>query len=130
MRSLSLSIFLLATSAAAKSTLYATHYSGTVYTLSLNINGTNNDPSHSLSIVSATDTCGDMPSWLTLDPVSGVLYCSDESGNATVPASLTALSTTQEGKLEEKAKVQDVGAGVNSAFYHGENGSEFIAIAH
>lgn len=110
-------------------TLYATHYSGNVYTLALNANKTDNDPSKSLTVTSAKDTCGDMPSWLTLDAGTGVVYCSDETGNATAPASLTALSAA-DGKLEEIVKVTDVGSAVNSVVYHGENDNQFLAVAH
>jgi len=125
-----LSLLLAATIAAAASTktLYATHYNGTVYTLSLNLDDKN--PDNALDISSGKDTCGGMPSWLTLDRSSGVLYCSDESGNLTVPGSLTALSTASQGTVEEIVKVEDVGAGVNSAFYGGESGTAYLAVAH
>lgn len=123
-----LGLFTLLASTAAAQTLYATHYNGTVYTLSLNLEDKN--PDNALSISSGKDTCGDMPSWLTLDRSSGVLYCSDEGGNATAPGSLTALSTASQGTVEEIVKVEDVGAGVNSAFYGGESGAEYLAVAH
>lgn len=123
------SILLAMATTITAQTLYATHYSGNVYTLSLNTNKTDNDPNKSLTVNSAQDICGDMPSWLTLDSATGVLYCSDESGNATTPGSLTALSVAQ-GKLEEMVQVTDVGAGVNSAIYHGEQENQFLAVAH
>lgn len=123
------SILLATATSITAQTLYATHYSGNVYTLALNANKTDNDPSKSLTISSAQDTCGDLPSWLTLDSGTGVLYCSDETGNATTPASLTALSAAQ-GKLEEIVQVPDVGSGVNSVVYHDEQESQFLAVAH
>jgi 6-phosphogluconolactonase (cycloisomerase 2 family) len=105
--------------------LWATHYNGTVYTLSLNLN---ND----LAITQSLDTCGDMPSWLTLDPKTRTVYCSDETGTAdpATHGSLTSLHVAPDGTLHEMAVPDAVGGGVNSVIYEADNGRKFIAIAH
>ncbi|KAJ5567036.1 Cytochrome cd1-nitrite reductase-like C-terminal heme d1 [Penicillium sp. DV-2018c] len=106
--------------------LYATHYNGTVYTLTL-------DPSkNDLSITQALDTCGDMPSWLTLDPKTRTVYCSDETGSAdpSTHGSLTSLHVASDGTLREMAVAEAVGGGVNSVIYEGGHGGKFIAVAH
>ncbi|KAJ5662677.1 Cytochrome cd1-nitrite reductase-like C-terminal heme d1 [Penicillium macrosclerotiorum] len=103
------------------STLWATHYNGNVYTLSLS--------GDSLSLASAQKTCGDMPSWLTFDAASRTVYCSDESGTAAGGGSLTAYRASRNGTLHQFAKTETVGGGVNSVLYEAEKG-KFLGIAH
>ncbi|KAK1143500.1 hypothetical protein N8T08_006306 [Aspergillus melleus] len=118
---------LLCCSLASAANLYATHYSGSVYTLSLE----GGDDGYSLSVASELKTCGDMPSWITLDPESKLLYCSDETGDASSNGSLTALSIGEDGSLTEGAKTGAApGGGVNSVIYTGDDGSKYLAIAH
>ncbi|KAJ5414035.1 hypothetical protein N7509_000662 [Penicillium cosmopolitanum] len=125
-----LSISLPITGTAAKpsappSRLWATHYNGNVYTLTLD-KTTNN-----LSITDTQKTCGKMPSWLTFDTESQIVYCSDEDGTAdpSTHGSLTAYHPDREGKLHQLSSVKTVGGGVDSVIY--EAGKEkLIAIAH
>ncbi|CDM36225.1 hypothetical protein DTO013E5_8948 [Penicillium roqueforti] len=104
--------------------LWATHYNGNVYTLALK----NND----LSISQTLKTCGDMPSWLTLDAQTRTVYCSDESGTAdpSTNGTLTALHVKPDGTLRQGAVAKTVGGGVNSVIYESDAGKKFIAIAH
>lgn len=119
------SLLLLSSLTLAKpspSTLYATHYNGHVYTLTLNENENN------LSLASTANTCGSMPSWLTLDTASRTLYCTDETADE---GSETALSIDDDnGALTETATAKDVGGGVNSVIYHGDAEKKFLAVAH
>ncbi|PLB55723.1 putative isomerase YbhE [Aspergillus steynii IBT 23096] len=118
---------LLCCSLASAANLYATHYSGSVYTLSLE----GGDDGYSLSVASDLKTCGPMPSWITLDPESKLLYCSDENGDASSNGSLTSLAIGEDGSLTEAAKTDAApGGGVNSIIYTGEDGSKYLAIAH
>jgi 6-phosphogluconolactonase (cycloisomerase 2 family) len=105
--------------------LWATHYNGNVYTLTLN---NHND----LSITQTLKTCGNMPSWLTLDPQARIVYCSDEDGTTdpSTHGSLTALHAAPDGSLREIAKTSTVGGGVASVIYEGDKGRKFLAIAH
>ncbi|KAJ9199627.1 hypothetical protein DTO166G4_5646 [Paecilomyces variotii] len=122
---------------AAASNLYVSHYNGNVYSLALtSIPGPQdrNDGSaavkYTLSQTAALKTCGSMPSWLTFDASTRVLYCSDESGSRTSPGSLTALAAAADGRLSEIAKVDTIGGGVNNVIYNRDDGKKFIAIAH
>lgn len=116
----------LATTTTAIHTLYATHYSGQVYTLHLGDAG-NANHSASLSIAATATTCGAMPSWLTVDHDAGVLYCTDENEAG---GSLTVLAPASgDGRLREVAKTADVGGGVNSVVYGGSTG-KYLAVAH
>ncbi|CAI7622139.1 unnamed protein product [Penicillium glandicola] len=111
-------------SLAAATNLYATHYDGNVYTLSL-------DEGNSLSIASSLKTCGDAPSWLTFDSPTRTLYCSDHVGNATVNGSLSSYSVNRDGRLTELAKNVDVGAAVHSIIYGGKDArKKYLAVAH
>ncbi|KAJ6008094.1 hypothetical protein N7540_012070 [Penicillium herquei] len=107
-----------------EATLWATHYNGNVYTLSLK--GDN------LSLTDTKKTCGDMPSWLTFDAESKTLYCSDESGTADpdTHGTLSAYSVGSGGKLNQVAKVDTVGGGVKSVIYEAGQSQKYIAIAH
>lgn len=137
-------LFSLLTTTLATQTLYATHYSGQVYTLHLdlpskaNANGNRTDKAH-LSIASSATTCGSMPSWLTVDHDAGVLYCTDENedgGLLTVLAGAVSsggVSSGGDGKLTEVAKTADVGGGVNSVVYGRKSkgkGGGYLAVAH
>ncbi|OJI86840.1 hypothetical protein ASPTUDRAFT_27834 [Aspergillus tubingensis CBS 134.48] len=113
-------------SLATATNLYATHYDGSVYSLSLQ----DSDGTYSLSIASSLKTCGSMPSWLTFDSASRILYCSDESGDASTNGSLTTLAADQDGTLTEIATAAAPGGGVNSIFYSGDDGTQYLAIAH
>jgi 6-phosphogluconolactonase (cycloisomerase 2 family) len=107
------------------STLWATHYNGNVYTLTLT-------PEHDLSVTQTLKTCGKMPSWLTLDAHSRTVYCSDEDGTTdpSTHGSLTALAISANGSLSEIAKADTIGGGVASVLYGGDKGGEYLAIAH
>lgn len=120
-------------SLASATTLYATHYSGSVYTLNLSQRNGN----YKLSLASAMTTCGGMPSWLTLDCSTSALYCtertlycSDETGDATTNGTLTSYAVGRDGSLTQLAKVVDVGGGVHSVVYEGDDGAKYLAIAH
>lgn len=107
----------------APARLWATHYNGNVYALELN----NND----LTLKQTLKTCGAMPSWLTLDPKSRTVYCSNEDGttDASTHGSLTALHVGADGQLHEGAVAETIGGGVNSVIYEADKG-KFLAIAH
>lgn len=113
-----------ATIASKPAHLWATHYNGNVYSLTLKNNN--------LSLAQTLNTCGDMPSWLTLDAHTRTVYCSDESGtaDASTHGSLTALHVKPDGTLREGAVAKTVGGGVNSVIYESDAGKKFIAIAH
>ncbi|KGO43267.1 Lactonase, 7-bladed beta propeller [Penicillium expansum] len=111
-------------SLAAATNLYATHYNGNVYSLSL-------DGENSLSVTSSSKTCGDAPSWLTFDSSTRTIYCSDHAGNASMNGLLSSYSVNQDGGLTELASTVDVGAAVHSIIYGGKHGREkYLAIAH
>ncbi|KAK5801076.1 hypothetical protein VI817_003288 [Penicillium citrinum] len=105
------------------SRLWATHYNGNVYSLTLS--NTN------LSITHTQKTCGKMPSWLTYDSESHIVYCSDEDGTSdpSTHGSLTAYRPGKDGKLHELSSVKTIGGGVDSVIY-GVGKEKFIAIAH
>lgn len=122
---------------AAAANLYVSHYNGNVYSLALtSIPGAqrrNEEAAavnYTLTQTAALKTCGSMPSWLTFDASTRVLYCSDETGDSTSPGSLTALAASTDGKLSEIAKVDTIGGGVNNVIYNRDDGKTFIAIAH
>ncbi|RDH27539.1 Lactonase, 7-bladed beta-propeller-domain-containing protein [Aspergillus welwitschiae] len=113
-------------SIATASLLYVTHYSGTVFTLSLDVSSTGYD----LSIVHSQPLCGTYPSWLTFDVASNLIFCSDETGDATNNGSLSALAIADDGSLLEQAKTATPGSGVHNVVYEGDQGERYLAVAH
>lgn len=104
--------------------LWATHYSGHVYTLALS--------GRDFRVAETSKTCGNMPSWLTFDSDARVLYCVNEDGSAdpSTHGSVTAYRAGRDGKLRQVAVAETVGGGVNSVIYEGGKGGKFLAIAH
>jgi 6-phosphogluconolactonase (cycloisomerase 2 family) len=109
---------------AHKARLWATHYNGNVYTLTLD--------GDELSLTDTLKTCGNMPSWLTFDSETRVLYCNDEDGTAdpSTHGTLTAYHASPNGKLHEIATTKTIGGGVHSVIYENGDGGKYLAIAH
>lgn len=103
--------------------LWASNYDGNVYMLDLK--GT------ALTLTQTLKTCGEMPSWLTLDPKARTIYCNAEDGSADPPSpgTVTALKIGDDGKLSETAVSDTIGGSVNSAIYTSGEKS-YLAIAH
>ncbi|OOO08432.1 Lactonase, 7-bladed beta propeller [Aspergillus oryzae] len=103
-------------------TIYASHYDGNVYALSLK--GKGDDVS--LELTQALQTCGKSPSWLTAEPEQGLLWCSDESS----PGTLTSLQVGKSGMLKELARINTPGGGTSSIIYSSNKGQKYLAVAH
>ena len=113
-------------SLARSSTLYASHYGGTVSALELTETQTDTSGStYNLKVTSNTTACGSQPGWLTLHDETKTLYCSDESS----PGTISAFNITANGSLESSAKVQTISGGVHNAVYYAA-GKSYIAIPH
>ncbi|OKL55603.1 hypothetical protein UA08_09032 [Talaromyces atroroseus] len=124
---------------AAATTLYASHYDGHIFTLSLSAS---QNGSTSLTLASTLQACGEMPSWLMLDAAEHVLYCVDESGTKSYGnGSLSSFAISSNGSLAESSssssKVTTMPGGVASVIYQaGDNNNnnkkkkKFLAIAH
>jgi hypothetical protein len=104
--------------------LHATHYTGTLSSISLTgtpLTG------YALSNISTQTTCGSQPSWLSFDYKQEILYCVDEGWN------LPVLSAYRVGggaaRPEEIWKVPSTGSGVHSTFF-GAGLDSFLAVAH
>ena len=109
----------------AATTLLASHYSGTLYTLTLTGNASSAAGTAKLAITSQLRAGGTMPSWLTLDSAARTLYVTDESSFG--GASLTALSVSADGSLKVTGTARTTGGELHSGLY-GEHGG-FIAVA-
>ncbi|KAK3116437.1 hypothetical protein LTR53_003230 [Teratosphaeriaceae sp. CCFEE 6253] len=86
--------------------LFASHYTGKIYTLSYERSSSSTG---TLSNEASTAGCGKMPAWLTLDRSSRTLYCFDESYGSGV--------------------VKTSGADVHGWLYGGPQGEGFLAMA-
>ena len=117
----SLLVALLSSSASA-TTLYASHYSGTINTL--------NFDSNTLTIANSTSTGNTLPSWLTYDSSEKALYIADEVFYGASSGNLVSFSVGSNGALGETGKVPTAMGAVATALYGGANGRSFIANAH
>lgn len=109
-----LSLLLLGGQASA-TYLYVSSYTGVITTLELKGSGSKT----TLEAVSSNDECGVSPSWLTLDPSDGVVYCTDE-GFSGPPGTITSFATHEDGSLSV-LDAQDTFVGGVSAVLYGEN---------
>lgn len=114
---LTLLLTLLATPALS-STLLASHFSGTVYTLTLS------DSAADLAVTSQVEP-GGMPSWLTLDSETSTLYVTDESWLG--GTKLSAWSVGEDGELSEAGEAPTEGGELHCSLFGGEDGRGFIA---
>lgn len=114
-------------SGARAATLLVSHYSGTLYTLTLTGNSSSSSGSAQLAITSQLRAGGTMPSWLTLDSESRTVYVTDEAGFSG-SASLTQLSVSAtDGTMRVTGVARTTGGELHSGLY-GEKGG-FIAVA-
>lgn len=99
--------------------LFASHFSGTVY--SLTFERDSDGDNGTLAITSTASGCGDMPSWLTLDRTAGTLYCFDESYGGGIVSSFDV----GDGTLKSSGQASTGGNTVHGWLY----GDGFIATA-
>lgn len=112
---------------AQAASLFVSHFSGTVYTLSYTANGNGKG---NLAISSTSNGCGAMPTWLTLDSASNTLYCFDESsGMWGGSAKVSSLTVGNGGALQQKGQATTSGGDVYGSLYGGVNGTGFLAMA-
>lgn len=106
--------------AANAATLLASHFEGTIYTLSLSDNATE------LSVASETDV-GGMPSWIMVDKAGATAYVTDESWLE--QTKLSAWSVGEGGELTSAGVVDTEGGEIHCSLFGGEDGESFIAAA-
>lgn len=105
------------------SNLLVSHFSGSVYSLSL----TTNNGTGTLAITSTLRAGGRTPSWLTLDSATGNLYVTDEAQYGS-PV-LTTLKVNNDNSLQLVNTAPTSGGGVHSSLYGGNDGRGFFAVA-
>ncbi|KAK4609023.1 putative 6-phosphogluconolactonase [Fulvia fulva] len=116
---------LCATTASAATNLFVADYSGNVTTLSLSeTNGT-----YKLEQTSINDGCAPNPSWLTIDPARGVLYCLNE-GLSSPNGSLSSFTINADGSLEHVQNTTTANGPVSGIIYGEPAGQRALALAH
>ncbi|KAL2173288.1 Lactonase, 7-bladed beta-propeller-domain-containing protein [Thermothelomyces heterothallicus CBS 202.75] len=102
--------------------LIASHFSGTVYSLSLT---SSSNSTGTLSVTSETDGCGATPAWLQLYSDTGKVYCFDESWLGS--GSSAEYEIADDGSLTLTGTLQTTGNSVHGALYGGADGKGFVA---
>lgn len=118
---------LLSASAAgcSASNLFVTSYGGTLTTLSLDDAA---DGSYTLNTAYSSTSCGESPSWLTLDSERGILYCLDE-GLTSTNGTINSLLVGEDGGLNLVTSQQAISGPVSSVLYGSPN-ARHLAVAH
>lgn len=107
--------------------LLVSHFSGSIFSLSLTPgNGTS---TASLSISSTCQGGGTTPTWLTFDAASGGLFVSDESELATPSPLLSRLQVNVDNSVQVISSATGSPGQVHSTLYGGVDGKGFIAVA-
>lgn len=118
--------FCAAVSLAAATDLFVASYSGNITTLSL----TEENGRYSLTPTHFNSGCEPNPSWLTLDPNHGTLYCLDE-GLDVENGTLSSFLINDDGSLDLVEKVETVSGPVSGVIYgNPATGRRAIALAH
>ncbi|KAF9695562.1 hypothetical protein EKO04_006321 [Ascochyta lentis] len=112
---------LLSTTVGA-TTLYATHYSGTLNTL--------NFTGNALTLANSTRTGNTLPSWITYDSAGKALYIADEVFYGASSGNLVSFAIASNGALKATGKGPTAMGVVATTLYGGVDGKSFIANAH
>ena len=121
-----LATMVLQQSVADGSTLLATHYTGSVYNL-LYTPPSSGQQHGNLTIRSSTASCGNKPSWLTVDSTSNAVYCMDEDSSG--QNVLASFSSATDGTVKLRSTTITAGGSVHGALYGGSDGKGFFATA-
>jgi 6-phosphogluconolactonase (cycloisomerase 2 family) len=118
---------LLALSAAIASAenLFVSSYAGNITSLSLTETGGN----YSLVPTAYNPDCGPNPSWLTIDPNRGLLFCMNE-GLTAPNGSLSSFTINRDGTLNHIKNQTTISGPVNGVIYGNPAGQRAIALAH
>ncbi len=100
--------------------IFVSHYSGSVYTLTLTGSGTSYTLTQNSSV-----SLGGQPSWMTFNSTERTLYVSDETGYGS--AQVWSVSAATNGGLKQSGKASaPLGAVANVQY----GGGQYLASAH
>ena len=103
--------------------LLASHYTGEIHTLSLELGADGADAS--LTATGSATGCGQLPAWLQWDADTQTVYCIDESWFGSGMAA--SFSVAADGALTQTGQTTTLGASVHSTLFGGEDGKGFLA---
>ena len=112
-------------SIACATNLFVSDYAGNITTLEL----TARRGQYYLNEVHANPGCAPNPSWLTLDPNHGTLYCLDE-GLYVDNGSLSSYTIGDDGALTRVSRETTISGPVSGVIYGNPAGERSIALAH
>ena len=119
-------LVLLPTAFAATATLLASHFSGAIFTLSLNTPAWGSNSTGSLAITSAAGGCGSTPTWLVYYADNKELICIDESWQGY--GTIASYNVSSDGKLVVTGQAKTTGNDVHGTLYGGSDGKGFLAV--
>lgn len=114
-----------AASVARATNLFVSDYAGNITTLELTARHGN----YHLSKIHSHSGCAPNPSWLTLDPNHGTLYCLDE-GLYVDNGSISSYTIGDDGALTRVSRETTISGPVSGVIYGNPAGERSIALAH
>ncbi|KAK5047602.1 hypothetical protein LTR84_006699 [Exophiala bonariae] len=122
---LSSSLLLALTTTGSATNLFVSSYSGEITSLALSeSNGT-----VSLDTTFSNAGCGPNPSWLTVDPSRGLLFCLNE-GLTSPNGSLSSFTINRNGSLTRVQNETTISGPVSGVIYGNSAGKQAIGLAH
>ena len=118
-------LFALSTGIASATNLFISDYSGTITSVAL----TEKNGNYSLEQTFTNTDCAPNPSWLTIDPNCGLLFCLNE-GLETRNGSLSSFTISPNGKLIHVKNATTPSGPVSGVIYGNAAGQRAIALAH
>ena len=103
--------------------LLASHYTGEIHTLSLELGA--DGAGASLTTTGSATGCGQLPAWLEWDADTQSVYCIDESWFGSGMAA--SFSVAADGTLTQTGQTTTLGASVHSTLFGGADGKGFLA---
>ncbi|KAK4495398.1 hypothetical protein PRZ48_013729 [Zasmidium cellare] len=116
---------LLSAMAVSATNLFVSDYSGHITTLNLS----EKNGSYSLEKTHSNEGCAPNPSWLTIDPSRGLLYCMNE-GLTSPNGSLASFIINTNGSLKTIQNTTTPNGPVSGVLYGEPAGQRGIALAH
>lgn len=120
-----LALSALGATIATATNIFIADYSGAVTSVSL----TEQNGNYSLEEMSISRDCAPNPSWLTIDPDRGLLFCLNE-GLETANGSLSSFTINGDGSLNHVQNATTISGPVSGIVYGNAAGQRGIALAH
>lgn len=121
----STTLLVLGSVLASSTNIFVSDYSGLITSISL----TESNGNYTATKTFTNTNCAPNPSWLTLDPDRGLLFCLNE-GLESLNGSLSSFLVNTDGSLTHVKNATTIDGPVNGVIYGNPAGQRAVALAH